>query len=258
MTMLSNYLENKWADHVLRNTAYTSPGTSVYVSLHTADPAEDGSGTEVSGNNYSRVQVTSWDAPASRATQNTSAINFPTPSGSWGSVTHFGIWDASTTGNLLFYGALSSTIAPTSGGTVKFDAGVLDLALTGGMSNYLAHALLSHTLRNSAYSSPGTSLYAALYTSAPTASSAGTEASGTSYARVQVTTWDSPSNGATQNTNVITFPSAGGSWGTIVAASIMDASTSGNLLFFDDFSGVAVSTGGVFSIAAGSFDVVIA
>jgi hypothetical protein len=258
MTMLSNYLEGKWVDHVLRNTAYTSPGTSVYVSLHTADPAEDGSGAEVSGNNYSRVQVTSWDAPASRATQNTSTISFATPSGSWGSCTHYGIWDAATVGNLLFYGALTSTIAPTSGGTVQFAAGALDLAITGGMSNYLAHALLSHTLRNTAYTTPGTALYVALYTSAPTASTAGTEVSGTSYARVQVATWDAASNGATANTSVITFPTAGGSWGTVAAGSVMDASTAGNLLFFDDFTGVAVSTGGVFSIAAGSFDVTLA
>jgi hypothetical protein len=258
MTMISNYLENKWVDHVLRNTAYTSPGTSVYVSLHTADTAEDASGTEVSGSNYSRVQVTSWDAPASRATQNTSTITFPTPSGSWGTCTHYGIWDAATTGNLLFYGALTSSIAPTASSSVTFAAGALDLALTGGMSNYLAHALLSHTLRNTAYTTPGTSLYAALYTSAPTASAAGTEVSGTSYARVQVTTWDAASNGVTANTSTITFPTAGGSWGTIVAGSIMDASTSGNLLFFDDFTGVAVNLGGVYSIAAGGFDVVLA
>lgn len=257
MTMLSNYLETAWVNHVLRNSSYTSPGTSVYVSLHTADTAEDGSGTEVSGNNYSRVQVTSWDAPSSRATQNTSAITFPTPSGSWGTITHYGIWDAATTGNLLFYGALTSSIAPSSG-TVQVAAGALDLALTGGWSNYLAHALLSHTLRNSAYTSPGTTLYAALYTTAPTASTAGTEVSGSNYSRVQVSTWDSPSNGATANTNAITFPTASGSWGSVVAASIMDASSSGNLLFFDDFTGVTVGGGGVFTIGAGNFDVVLA
>jgi hypothetical protein len=158
----------------------------------------------------------------------------------------------------LFYGALTSTIAPTSGGTVQFAAGALDLALTGGMSNYLAHALLSHTLRNTAYTTPGTALYVALYTSAPTASAAGTEVSGSNYSRVQVSTWDAASNGATANTSVITFPTASGSWGTVAAGSIMDASTSGNLLFFDDFTGVPVSTGGVFSIAAGGFDVTLA
>lgn len=258
MTMLSNYLETAWVNHVLRNTGYTSPGTSVYVSLHTADTAEDGSGTEVSGNNYSRVQVTAWDAPASRATQNTNAISFPTPSGSWGTITHYGIWDASSSGNLLFYGALTSSIAPTASSTVQFAAGALDLAITGGMSNYLAHALLSHTLRNSAYTTPGTSLYVALYTTAPTASSAGTEVSGGSYARVQVSTWDAPSNGATSNTGAIAFTTATASWGSVVAASVMDASTSGNLLFFDDFTGVSVGIGGTFTIGAGNFDVTLA
>lgn len=257
MTMLSNYLETAWVNHVLRNTAYTSPGTSVYVALYTSDPAEDNSGTEVSGSNYSRVQVTAWDAPSSRATQNTNAITFPTPSGSWGTITHYGILDASSSGNLLFYGALTSSVAPSSG-TVRFAAGALDLALTGGWSNYLAHALLSHTLRNTAYTSPGTSLYCAAYTTAPTASTAGTEVSGGSYARVQVTAWDAPSNGATANTSTITFPTASASWGTVVANSIMDASTSGNLLFFDDYTGIAIGTGGVHSIAAGDFDVTLA
>ncbi len=257
MTMLSNYLENAWVNHVLRNTSYTSPGTSVYVSLHTADPTDAGSGTEVSGSNYARTQVTAWDAPASRATQNTNAITFPTPSGSWGTITHYGIWDASTSGNLLMYGALTSSIAPSSG-TVRFSAGALDLALTGGWSNYLCHALLSHTLRNTAYTSPGTSIYVAAYTTAPTASTAGTEVTGGSYARVQVSTWDSPSNGATANTGAITFPTATASWGTVLANSIMDASSSGNLLFFDDYSGVAIGIGGVHSIAAGDFDVVLA
>ena len=257
MTMLSNYLETAWVNHVLRNTAYTSPGASVYVSLHTADPTDAGTGTEVSGNNYARVQVTSWDAPASRATQNTGAVTFPTPSGSWGTITHWGIWDAATVGNLLMYGALTSSIAPSSG-TVRFAAGALDLTVTGGMSNYLAHALLSHTLRNTAYTTPGTSLYCALYTTAPTASTAGTEVTGGTYSRVQVTTWDAPTNGATANTSTITFPTATAGWGTVLAGSVMDAATVGNLLFFDDFTGVVVGIGGSFPIAAGDFDVTLA
>ncbi len=260
MAMLSNYLENAWVNHVLRNTAYTSPGTSVYVAFHTADPTDAGSGAEVSGNAYARVQhqgTAAWDAPASRATQNTTAITFPTPTGSWGTITHYGIWDAASAGNLLIYGALASSIAPSSG-TVRFSAGALDLVLTGGWSNYLAHALLSHTFRNTAYTSPGTSIYTALYTTAPTASTAGTEVTGGSYARIQTTAWDAPSNGAVSNTNVITFPTSSASWGTVVAGSVMDALTVGNLLFFDDFTGIVVGTGGTYSKAAGDFDVTLA
>ena len=47
MSALSNYLENAWVNHVLRNTAYTTPGTSIYVSLHSADPTDAGSGAEL-------------------------------------------------------------------------------------------------------------------------------------------------------------------------------------------------------------------
>lgn len=111
----TNYLENKLADHLFRTTTYT-PG-NVWVGLMTAaSSCETGSVTEVTGGAYARVQVTKADASwkgthgsASGASSgtggtitNAAAITFPAPSGAnWGVVTHFGIWDASTSGNLL-------------------------------------------------------------------------------------------------------------------------------------------------------------
>lgn len=126
----TDYLENKILDHVLRNTAYSSPAT-VYVALFTAAPNDAytsgvPTGTEVSGNNYARVSC-AFDAAASGATQNTSDLTFNTPSGSWGTVTHFGIFDASTTGNLLYWGALNASQAVASGNIVKILDGELDV-----------------------------------------------------------------------------------------------------------------------------------
>lgn len=259
MSDLSNYLENAWVNHVLRNTAYTSPGTSIYVALHSADPTDAGSGAELSGSSYARVQVSSWDAPSTRSTQNTSTITFPTASGNWTAATHVGIWDASTAGNLLFAKALGSTITVLSGGVASFAAGDLDIALTGAWSTYLGNALLSHTLRNSAYTTPGTSIYLALHTADPTVAGNGTEVSGSNYSRTQVSTWDAPSNGATANTSAIASATASGSWGAITHIGLRDASTTGNQLFFGALSGtVNVGTGGKFNVAAGDIDIVLA
>jgi hypothetical protein len=122
MAAMSDYLENKLVDHIFRNRSYTVPST-IYVALFTAAPSDSGGGTEVSGGNYARVQVgpsdSAWKstqgtttAVASSGTggqtMNGSAIVFPTPSAAWGQITHFGIFDASTSGNLLFHGALAS------------------------------------------------------------------------------------------------------------------------------------------------------
>lgn len=119
----SDYLENKILEHVLKNTAYTSP-TTVYVGLYTAAPTDAGGGTEVSGNNYARTAAT-FGAASGGSISNSADVTFPTPSGSWGACTHFGIFDASTTGNLLYWAALGATETPLSGNTVKFAAGAL-------------------------------------------------------------------------------------------------------------------------------------
>ena len=126
MSAFSNYLENKILLHVLSNTAYTSP-TTVYLGLHTADPTDAGSGTEVSGGSYARQSFAS--TISGNAASNTSAIEFPTATGSWGTVTHVGVWDSLTTGNLLFHGALTASKTIASGDVFRVPAGDLDITL---------------------------------------------------------------------------------------------------------------------------------
>jgi hypothetical protein len=137
---MSDYLENKLTDHVFRGVAYTAP-THLYVALFTAAPSDSGGGTEVSGGSYARVTLdpstTNWAAtngagtttnPSSGTggtTSNNSTITFPTATGSWGTVTHVGIFDAATSGNLLFWGALTSSEVVNTGGTFSFAASAL-------------------------------------------------------------------------------------------------------------------------------------
>jgi hypothetical protein len=140
MAALSNYLENALVDHIMRATAYTA-GTTRYVALFTAAPSDSGGGTEVSGGAYARAQLdastTNWantqasgsgaSSGTGGATSNSSTITFPAPSGAnWGSVTHFGIFDASTSGNLLFHGALTTPKTVNDGDPAPtFQAGSL-------------------------------------------------------------------------------------------------------------------------------------
>jgi hypothetical protein len=125
------------------------------------------------------------------------------------------------------------------------------------MSNYLENALINATLRNTSYTSPSSS-YLALYTSDPTDADAGTEVSGTSYAR-QAITFGAPSNGVSTNSAAIEFPQAGGSWGTVTHVGIRDASTAGNLLFHTPLdASKTIATGDVFRVAIGSLSVTLA
>lgn len=101
----SNYLGNAILNAALRNTTYTSPATA-YLALYTSDPTAADVGTEVSGGSYARQSI-AFDAASAKVTQNASLVTFPQASGSWGTITHFGIRDALTSGNLLFYAAFS-------------------------------------------------------------------------------------------------------------------------------------------------------
>jgi hypothetical protein len=97
-----------------------------------------------------------------------------------------------------------------------------------------------------------------LYTSDPTDANTGTEVSGGSYARVAVT-MGAPSNGVSTNSAAIEFPQAGGSWGTVGWIGILDASTSGNLLYHSPLDvSKTISSGDIFKIAIGSLSVTLA
>ena len=124
---MSNHLENALINATLRNTSYTSPAT-VYVALHTADPTDAGTGAEVSGGSYARTSAT-FGAPSDGSSTTTADITFPTATASWGTVTHIGIWDASTSGNLLYHTPLDTSKAIDSGDVFKILTGNLTVTL---------------------------------------------------------------------------------------------------------------------------------
>lgn len=133
MAALSDYLENALIEHLFRNTNYTRPA-NIYVALYTAAPNDAGGGTEVSGGSYARQAIATgassgWDAASGGATANTATVTFPTATANWGTVTHVGLFDAVTGGNLLMHGALSASQAVNNGNIFRFNAGDLDISL---------------------------------------------------------------------------------------------------------------------------------
>jgi hypothetical protein len=116
----SNYLENKVLLHVFGATAYTAPST-LYVALFTSDPGEAGTGTEVSGGSYARQTIT-FTVTGAQAL-NTAAVEFPTATASWGTITYAAVYDAVSSGNLLASGALTTSKTIASGDVLRIPAG---------------------------------------------------------------------------------------------------------------------------------------
>lgn len=127
-TAMTDYLENKLADHLFRTTTFTQP-TTIAIALYTAAPGETGGGTEVTGGSYARVSNNpanaNWNGTHGNTTgassgtggqvSNAGALTFPAPSANWGSVTHFAILDATSGGNMLIYGALTTAKTVNNG-----------------------------------------------------------------------------------------------------------------------------------------------
>jgi hypothetical protein len=259
MGSLSNYAENKWLDHILKTTSFTVP-TNLYVALSTADPGESGSGlAEPSGNGYARTLMNSWATAASRATSNSGAVTFPAATGSWGTITHYAIFDASTAGNMIGYGSLTTPNAVVNGNVVVFAIGEIDVTVnSGGFSTYLANKMLDHTFKVASYTVP-TNIYCGLSTANPGDSASGlAEPSGNAYARTVKNAWDTAASGASQNSSAITFPTATGSWGTITHAALFDASTAGNMLMYGALgTSQSVVNGNVVEFDTGALDVTL-
>ena len=127
MAEMSNYLENARINATLRNTSYTSPSV-VYLALYTSDPTDADTGTEVSGGSYARQSIT-FGAPSNGVSTNSAAIEFPQATGSWGTVTHVGIRDALTTGNLLYHTPLTASKTIATGDIFRIAIGSLSVTL---------------------------------------------------------------------------------------------------------------------------------
>ena len=131
----SNYLQSKILALLFGDTSYTIPAT-LYIGLYTAAPTNAGGGTEVSGGSYARVAMTNnttnFPAPTGTSpttSQNGTAITFPTATADWGTVVAVGIFDASSSGNLLAWASLTESKPVDNGDTASFAINALSITL---------------------------------------------------------------------------------------------------------------------------------
>jgi hypothetical protein len=122
----TNTFETRVLTWVFTNSSATRP-TAWFVALYTGAPNDAGGGTEVSGGAYARQAVT-FSVSGDTAT-NSGAIEYPTATAGYGTVTHVGIFDASTGGNLIAYAALTASKTIDTGDVLRLPAGDLDVTL---------------------------------------------------------------------------------------------------------------------------------
>ena len=129
MAGFSDYLEDKVLDHVFGGNAYSAPST-LYVALYTVAPTDTGGGTEVSGGGYVR-QSSAFTVSGTNPTtaSNSAAIEYPTATADYGTVVAVGIFDASSSGNLLAYANLTTSKVVSTGDVFRFNTGDLDVTL---------------------------------------------------------------------------------------------------------------------------------
>lgn len=131
MSAASDYLEDKLLDHVLGNTAFGQP-SNIYLALFTADTGLEANSPSAeistSGTAYGRQSV-SFAASSSGSASTSATVTFSAATANWGTVTHVAVMDASTSGNVLFYGAVTTSKTIESGDTFQVSSGNLTVSL---------------------------------------------------------------------------------------------------------------------------------
>jgi len=131
MSAASDYLEDAVLDHVLGNTAYTQP-TNIYLALFTADTGLESNSPSAeistSSTGYGR-QTVSFGAASSGSASTDATVTFSAATANWGTITHVAVMDASTSGNVLFYGAVTTSKTIESGDTFQVSSGNLTVSL---------------------------------------------------------------------------------------------------------------------------------
>lgn len=273
--MFTNFAENALVNSWFRSQAAYKPA-AVYIGLLTAvTDAEAGTVTEVTGGSYARQQIAQadaqWSAPATindggtdwREITNVNVLTFPTATANWGTITHFGVYDAATGGNLLGVVAFGSSRTINNSDTLSIGAGLLKLRMAGALTNFGRDRVLNGWFRTLAAYKPAAIHLGLLTAVADALAGTVTEVTGGSYGRQAITQadaqWNAPANssGAQQITNVnaINFPSSGAAtanWGNISHFGVYDAGTGGNLLMVSAVDNVrTINSGDTGQVAAG-------
>lgn len=244
---LSDYLENKWLDHILKNTAY-SPAATLYFALFTSDPGESGVSGEltIGTGGYARAAVTNntvnFPACAVSGTptkSNGTVVQFPTASAAWGTITHWAVYDASSAGNMIVHGTMASSRYVAATDAPKVAVGAFSMTVSnstaGGMTDYAKRKMLDHTFGAVTYT-PASTIYLAVGTALTGESLTELDFAANTYARAAAV-FGSASSGTSTNTSAsqVSASLTGGPV-TTTHFGIYDDATAGNLLIVGPLS----------------------
>jgi len=234
---LSLYASQSIVEHVFGVASYT-PAASCWLALCTEIPRA-GALNEISGGGYQRAAV-NFESSGARSYANNGEVMFFRLTGDAGDVKYWAVMDAQTGGNLLAWGRFDVWVTAMDADVqMTIAAGEIEVSIRGGvMSDYLADKALGMILGHTSYTQP--SIYVGLTTATIADNDTGstvTELSGAGYARQSLSDWSANSvPGLVDSDNTVTFPLASTPAGgeTAVASFVADASSGGNLLFYDN------------------------
>jgi hypothetical protein len=201
MGQLTNYTEKKVLDHVLKTASYSPPAT-VYLGLSTANPLHDGSGwANPTYTGYARKALT-FAAAGSRAIVQTGAVTFDQCTAGSSTVTHWGIWDQLSGGNLMAYGALAVAKGIVAGNTPSVASGQAQVSFSAGVVfTAFINSVLDWLFRAQALSQP-THVKIGLSTSTPADDGTNiTEPSGNNYSQQNFDTWNAAADQGSTTVN---------------------------------------------------------
>lgn len=288
MSNFTNAGENLVADY-FRGQGLSSLPAAFYVGL--ASAASDSSITELSGTGYARQAITRSmtnfagtqasgstlaGTGTSHVTSNNVSISFGTSGAAWGTANYAVLYDASSGGNALSYHPLATPQVIGSGAPVSLAAGALScsVSLAGGATDYTVNKFIDLWFRAQAFTWPANAFFA-LFTAAPTNAGGGTEVNVGNYARVSTpfsltgfsgtqsagsTAASSGTSGRISNNFALAYATPDVDWGTITHEGVFDASSAGNLLFWNvlDAAHTVLAGSSPLTHAAGSWYIDVA
>jgi hypothetical protein len=257
MGSFTDYTEKKVLDHVLKTASYSPPST-VYLGLSTADPLDTGaSWADPTYTGYGRKAIT-FGAASARSIAQSGVVTFDACTAGSSVVTHWGLWDAQTSGNLMAYGALSASKTIQAGNTPSVASGQVTVSFSAGaIFTPFANSVLDWLFRAQALAQP-TNVKIALSTTTPTDGGPNiTEPSGNNYSQVTFNTWNAgagPSPMLADNNGAITFATPSGSWGLCTYAAVYGDTTP---MFYLDIPDNTPGSGDTVSFASGALDITL-
>lgn len=228
---VSEYYADLILDRVFGGGATPIPIATHYVALSTTTPNPDGTNFTEPGFGYARQSVTAtsfWATAADTATSQ-SIVNYLASGGAWGTVTHFGLFDAVSGGNMLWFLPLDHAELIQDGDDGSFPAGDLQLNITADpFTDLLVGELIDDVADQGVTYAPNATMQMGLATATPTTAGSFVEPVGGAYGRStfanNATNWSAAAAGVKLNADAFPFPEATSAWGTITHWGLFDGS----------------------------------